>query len=227
MAIKYIIYTSGETLYGTDELGGGSTIGITEDTGFSGLYPATESSPFVYLQAGGSPDPATDTLIGDAREFYYGTVAEGDFYHIPRMHSWDWTNATTYDKVRSLYSAKNLMDKFNYIGDKVDEAQGLEFPRTRTLYDGTVCEIGGTSGIPMNIKTAAYLIGEALLGGRDPEADFEAQNVKVETFGPVRTEFATDKGPMQHIANMIPSPAAWALIRPFLKISTSFSVKKA
>ena len=57
--------------------------------------------------------------------------------------------------------------------------------------------------------------------------DFESQNVKVETFGPVRTEFATNVGPQQHIANMIPSAEAWALIRPFLNISTSFKMNKS
>ena len=112
------------------------------------------------------------------------------------------------------------------MGVKTVPAQLLAFPRTRTLSTGVVLLIGGVVGVPLEITKAIYLIADALLSGRDPQADFESQNVKVETFGPVRTEFATDKGPMQHMANMVPSPSAWALILPFLGISTSFSVNK-
>ncbi len=225
MATKHIIYTTGATLYGKSATDSPTTVAITENPTYAGLYPADTDNPFVYVQAGGTPAP-TDTLLGDVREFYYGTTASGDLFHATRMHSWDWSQATVYDQTKALYTATRLMDKFNFIGVKTDEDQGLEFPRTRTLTDGTVCEIGGVSDIPQPIENAAYLISEALLSGRDPDMDFESQRVKVETFGPVRTEYATDKGPMQHTANTIPSPTAWALMRPFLEISTSFGVNR-
>jgi hypothetical protein len=229
MATKYIIYTAGLTLYSKtveDSTPWATDVQtITEDVSYPGVYPVDTDHPFLYVQAGVSPADS-DTKLGDVREFYYGTVADGDLYHATRFHAWDWENATLEDKVKALYTSTRAIDKFNFIGEKVVETQGLEFPRTRTLSDGTVCEIGGTDGVPTSIENAAYLISDALVGGRDPQADFEAQNVKVETFGPVRTEFATDKGPMQHTANLIPSPSAWALILPFLGISTAFSVNK-
>jgi len=228
MTTKHLIYTPALTLYGSDLEGAASTTtaAITEDVTYAGLYPGDTATPFIYIQAGGSPAPTTDTLIGDVRELYYGSVADGDLYHATRIHAWDWENGTVEDKVKALYTATQLMDKFCFIGSKTDADQGLEFPRVRTETDGTTHLIGGVASVPASIENAAYLIADALLSGRDPQADFESQNVKVETFGPVRTEFATDKGPQQHIANMVPSPSAWALILPFLGISTTFTMNK-
>ena len=222
--IKHLIYTTGLTLYGSDLAGIASTAtsAITEDVTFNGIYPGDTDFPFIYIQAGGSPNTATDTFISDVREEYYGNVGDADAYHSKRVHSWDFDNATLEDKVKALYHSTQVIDKFNFVGCKTVSTQTLEFPRTRTGTDGAVYLIGGVAAVPSQIQQAVYLIADALVGGRDENADFESQNVKVETFGPVRTEFATDKGPMQHIANMVPSPSAWALILPFLGISTSF-----
>jgi len=224
MATKHLIFTSTATLYGKAVAGSEpwatDVAPIVEDVNFPGIYPASTDAPFVYVQAGADPG-ASDTLLGDVRQFYYGTVTGGDLMHARRVHAWDWLNASLDDKVKSLYTATELIEKFNFVGQKTDPNQGLEFPRVRET-----CLIGGTVDVPAGIVQAVYLIADALIGGRDPDADFESQNVKVETFGPVRTEFATDKGPMQHIANLVPSPSAWALILPFLGINTSFSVNK-
>lgn len=230
MATKYIITTTGLTLYGKaakDSTPWAADVAaITEDAAADGLYPAQESHPFIYVQAGASPADSDEFLL-DCRESYYGSVPAGDAFASTRVHSWDWSNNSVVDRVKALYTATDIIDKFSFVGHKTVSTQGLEFPRTRTLPDETVALIGGVSTVPKEIERAAYLIADALLGGRDPQADFESQNVKVETFGPIRTEFATDKGPMQHIANLVPSPAAWALIFPFLGISTSFRVGKS
>lgn len=228
MSTKHLIYTTGLTLYGSDLPGDDSTAtsGITEDSTYDGLYPGDTDHPYVYIQAGGSPSPSTDTLIANLNDLYYGSVAGGDLFHAVRIHAWDWNNATLIDKVKSLYNAHQLIDRFAFVGVKTDSDQTLEFPRTRTLDDGTVCLIGGSAGIPTSIEQAAYLIADALLGGRDPQADFESLNVKVETLGPARTEYDTTRSAKNHVANLIPSPAAWALILPFLAVSSSFTQKK-
>ncbi len=214
MSDIYMIYPAGSSLYGkaTNVSGGGTALTEVADT----LYLGDSSLPYIF-------DASDDTLVGRLDQQHYGTVKSGDRYHLTRMHAYDWNNATTVDKVTALYTATHLMDKFNFIGSKTDSDQELEFPRVNS--DGD--PIGGIAAVPANIQKAAYLIADVLLSGRDPQADFEAQNVKVETFGPVRTEYATDKGPMQHTSNMIPSPSAWALILPFLGISTGFSVNKS
>jgi hypothetical protein len=230
MPIKHIIYPTGLTLYGKTVSDStpwaDDAVVITEDSTFAGIYPASTSNPYVYARAGGTPAD-TDELVADLGDLYYGTVAGGDLYHSRRSHAWDWQNSPLDDKVKALYTATDLIEKFNFVGQKTLPSQTLAFPRTRTRSDDTVCLIGGVAGVPVEIEKAVYLIADALLSGRDPQSDFESQNVKVETFGPVRTEFATDKGPMQHIANLVPSPSAWALILPFLGISTGFRVGKS
>lgn len=226
MSADYIIYTTGATLYAhSTEDAGTATETLTESTDDAGLYPKAADNPYVFLQAGGAP-ASTDTLLLDASDLYYGSVASGNLFHAVRVHSWDWNNASLPDRVRALYHSQQLIDRFAFTGVKTDSDQVLEFPRTRTLDDGTVCLIGGSAGIPTSIEQAAYLIADALLGGRDPQADFEALNVKVETFGPVRTEFDTRRNAKNHVANLIPSPSAWALILPFLASASSFTQKK-
>jgi hypothetical protein len=220
-----LFYTAAVTLYGAATKVAGAGTALTEDGTYPGVYEGDTATPYVYHQAGGSP-ATSDAFVAKIDEVHYGTIEGGDLYHQTRVHAWDWENATTEDKLKALYTATQAMDKFCFVGVKTDDDQGLEFPRTRTLSDGTVNLIGGVAGIPSGVVDAAYLIADALVGGRDPQADFESQNVKVETFGPVRTEFATNRAPQQHIANLIPSASAWALILPFLGISTSFTVDK-
>lgn len=228
MTIKHLIYTASADVYSKTEADStpwaDDVQTVTEDATYAGIYPIDLDHPHVYV---GDPPASSDTYLGDASEFYYGTVAGADLYFARRVHAWDWENATLEDKVRALYNATEAIEKFQYVGVKASSSQSLEFPRTRTLRDDTVCQIGGTSGVPTPIIEACYLIADALVGGRDPQADFESQNVKVETFGPTRTELDTKVGPMRHIANLVPSPAAWAKIQPFLAISHSFSVNKA
>ena len=230
MSTKHLIYTTGVTIYSKtvkDSTPWADDVQtVTEDPTFSTIYPIDLDHPHVYLQAGGSP-ASTDTYLGNAAEFYYGTVEGGDLYFNRRFHTWDWANGTLEDKVKAMYQATESIDQFCYAGDPVEEDQGLQFPRDRTEDNGDVVLIGDTADVPEQIVESAYLIAEALMSGRDPQTEFEAQNVKVETFGPIRTEMATGVGPQAHISNLIPSPVAWTKILPFLRISTSFSVRKA
>lgn len=229
MATKHILYTTGLTLYGKavkDSTPWASDVtAITEDVAYAGVYPAITTAPHIYIQAGVSPADS-DTYLFDCREQYYGSIDDGDLYFMRRVHKWDWENATTRDKLEALYNAQQEIDKFCFAGDKADSTQSLMFPRTRTAADGTVYEIGGVSTVPVDIDRGAYLICDALVGGRDPQIDFESLGVKSETLGGVRTEFESGRVPPEHVANLVSSASAWALIRPFLLISTTFRVEK-
>ena len=227
MSTSYISYPAGKSIYSkvslTAEPWESDATDLTE-VGSSGLYQVDTDAPYLFLGTAGSA-ASTDTAVGTVGDFYYGTVDGGDVYMHSRLHAWDWNNAPLLDKVRALQNATYLIDKFNFIGSKVESDQALQFPRQCVASDGTITTIS-SGEIPQDIEQAAYLIADALLSGRDPEEDFEALRNKVETFGPVRTEFATDKGPPQHLSNLIPSPEAWAKIQPYLKISTSFTLNR-
>lgn len=227
MSTSYISYPAGKALYSkvslTADPWASDATDVTE-VGSNGLYQVDTDAPYLFLGTAGAA-ASTDTAVGTVGDLYYGTVDGGDVFHSGRLHSWDWCNAPIYDKVRALVHATHTIQKFNFIGTKVVSTQRLAFPRQCVASDGTVTEING-GAVPTAIEEATYLIADALLSGRDPEEDFESLRNKVETFGPVRTEFATDKGPPQHLANLIPSPEAWAKILPFLKISTSFTLNR-
>ena len=220
MATTYIIYPSGNDLYSkaslTADPWGSDAVDLVSVSG--NLYSLDDSNPYVFLgEASSAAD--TDTQLGTVGDFYYGTVLGGDVFFAKRIHNWDWTNATTEEKVRALYNASQLIDKFSFIGCKVESSQSLEFPRQ---LDGVAGSIHN-GDIPPPIIEACYLIADSLLSGRDPQSDFEALMTKVETFGPIRTEFERARGPQEHLANLIPSPDAWQRIKPFLYIATGFS----
>lgn len=216
MSKKHIIYTSGKTLYGkasTTVTPWGSDVVAMSELGSTGVYVGNTDQPLVYVQAGGSPADS-DTQVADLDDLFYGTTEEGDLYHATRLHTYDWNHAATIDKVKALYTATRLIDQFRFHGDKASSSQSLSFPR------------GSATSHPEDIRRAAYLISEALLSGRQPEEDFESLMTKVETIGPVRTEYERARGPQEHLSNLIPSPSAWALIKPYLSISTIFTTRK-
>jgi len=173
----------------------------------------TVIGPHVFVQLGGAP-AATDTYVGKLGDLYYGTVEGGNIYHASQVHSFDWNNSGTVDRLKALYHATRLIDQFNFCLAPLTTTQVLAFPRTLQ------------TAVPLGIEHATYCIADALLSGRDEQMDFEASLNKVETFGTVRTEFETARGPQEHISNMIPSPRGWALIKPHLRISTVFTVIK-
>lgn len=162
---------------------------------------------------------------------YYGTVNKANAYFGARLHSYDWDQATVEDRQKSLVSATELIDQFDYVGSKyavevlgddaTDEekrqaelSQPLQFPR------------GDSPDIPTDIETACYLIAKALLSGRDPEMDLEALSSKGVGYGDLRTSYVRDGNLQEHITHLIPSPAAWNLLRPYLRERNQFDLYK-
>lgn len=162
---------------------------------------------------------------------FYGTVEDGDAYFAARLFSWDWSQATDADKAKALQVATDLIDQFDYLGQKYavsilsDDAtdgerkaanldQENEFPR------------GDVNTVPVEIETATYLIAQKLLAGRDPEMDLEALAVKFERYGPVQTSYERGGNTLEHLAHLIPSPQAWNLIKPFLRLRNVFITKR-
>lgn len=226
MSTAYIIYPSGNTLYSKASLTvspwGSDAVNLT-DLG-NNLYSGDSANKYLFLGTAATAT-STDESVGQFGDLFYGTPQGGDVFMTRRVHSWDWTNATLAEKVRAITNASQLVDKFNFIGHKVESDQFLQFPRQRTKSDGTIITIHNGQ-IPTPIIEAVYLIAEALLSGRNPEADFEGLITKVETFGPIRTEYERGRGPQEHLANLIPSPDAWQRIKPFLEINTGFDLNR-
>lgn len=170
----------------------------------------------------------------------YGSVAGGDAFFSARLHAYDWDRSTNADKLKALVQATELIDQFQYIGQKAavqavidslgdvdlstDEnqalleaaevSQPLEFPR------------GSDTEVPDQIERACYLIAKALLSGRNPETDLESLSVQSEAYGGVKTTYQRQGANQEHMAHLIPSPQAFNLIRPFFRERDSFTVKR-
>jgi hypothetical protein len=171
----------------------------------------------------------------------YGSVAAGDTFFGARLHAYDWDRSTPADKLKALVQASELIDQFDYIGQKAtvytlvqasdedtdwttdtnraliqaaEEAQPLEFPRD------------ADSTVPTEIENATYLIAKALLSGRDPEADLENLAVRQSQYGGVKTTYQREGNNQEHLAHLIPSPQAFNLIRPFFRERDLFDVKR-
>ena len=172
----------------------------------------------------------------------YGSVVNGDIFFAARLHGYDWNRSNPSDKLAALVQATELIDQFQYIGQKAavqtvidslgdcadlttaanqalleaaEKSQPLEFPR------------GGDATVPTEIETATYLIAKSLLSGRDPEADLENLAVKQSQYGGVKTSYQRDGNNQEHIAHLIPSPQAFNLIRPFFRERDLFDLKRS
>ena len=94
-------------------------------------------------------------------------------------------------------------------------SQELEFPRD------------SDTEVPVVIERACYEIAYALLDGKDPELELEAIARGSQAYSSVRTTYSRDQVPLEHVMNMIPSAAAWALLKPFLRDSNYVEFSRA
>lgn len=152
-------------------------------------------------------------------------VAEATDYFAQRLHETAWTNASDTDREKALVAATQIIDGLNFKGCKhsvytlldansaadardvqaAEASQALEFPR------------GADTEVPEAIRRACYEIAYSLLDGKDPELELENLSVESMGYGQVRTGYSRNQVPIEHTINMVPSSAAWRLLRPFLR----------
>lgn len=164
----------------------------------------------------------------------YGSVAEGDAYFADRLHSEDWTTATSDNKLRALLAATRDIDLLLYSGVKnpvydlitenpratvaeiaaADATQLHEFPRN------------GDATVPKDIEYATYEIAIERLSGRNP--DCELGNLELTSDGSGSTRLTYDRlsMPMQHKTSGIISFTAWRMLQPYLDMNNTFVVTR-
>ena len=170
----------------------------------------------------------------------YGTLTAANTFFSNRLHSYDWDIANAEDRQKALNQATELIDQFDYIGQKYAVQQildtdedadwttdaNMELLRQAELSQDLEFPRGSSATIPTEIETACYLIAKALLSGRDPEADLESLSVKTSSYGGLRTVYQRDGNNQEHMAHLIPSPQAFNLISPFFRERNTFTVKR-
>lgn len=137
---------------------------------------------------------------------HYGTVSKaGDYFQNERLNSSEWSTFDADDQTRALNQATRLIDHLNFVGDKNDDAQELEFPR------------GTDTTVPKDIELACYEVAYALLvEGRDVEFEAEQTPEVTAALGQGRLRVKPEDVP-EHKVHSIPSVAAWRHLKPYLR----------
>lgn len=146
---------------------------------------------------------------------HYGTLAGSVVYFTEERldNGGVWAAANVQRKTAALTQATRSMDRLNYIGDKAEEDQELEFPRD------------DQTEVPETIEHACYEIAHALLSGRDPDYENERVNTMVQSIGPSRVVKNLRMVP-EHVVASIPSETAWKLIKPWLRDGRSITLSR-
>ena len=144
----------------------------------------------------------------------YIEIVDATAYFAERLNSDEWDNTSDDRRLKALYMATRIIDRFNYVGEKTDESQEHQFPR------------GGDVDVPDTIKEACCEIALKLLEDIDPDMEFENIPVLGHTFATVRNTYDRSFVP-EHVAAGVPSPTAWKLLLPYLRDVRGISIVRA
>ena len=162
---------------------------------------------------------------------FYGTVLEAQSYFECKLRADAWLDAKPSERKAALVQAASIIDTLAFKGCKAavyalgdsataeakraaDLTQPLEFPRDTD------------ADVPENIRKAAYEIAYALLDGVDPEMELEALGISSQGLESVRTTYARNQVPIEHIVNGVPSAQAWRWLVPFLRDGTVLRISR-
>jgi len=165
---------------------------------------------------------------------FYGTLEEADSYFAKRLHEVAWSGASAVDREKALIAARSVIDALSFKGNKhsvytlsqatpsasqdtiraAEASQALEYPR------------GADTAVPEAVRVASYEIAYALLDGKDPELELENLAVNAMGYGAVKTSYERSQLPIEHIINLVPSSAAWRLLKPFLRDSDALKLSR-
>lgn len=133
----------------------------------------------------------------------YGSVEKADNYYALMLEGQRWNATDRLRKTQALVSATRRIDQLNFIGQKADPLQPLQFPRgTDTL-------------VPVAIEQACFELAQELLKGVDPNTERDNTLATVQAFGQLRSEFDRNSV-LPYMVAGIPSATAWNLLFPFL-----------
>lgn len=144
----------------------------------------------------------------------YITEIDAQTYFDGRLNTDPWDSATSGDRDKALAMATSLIDRLNFLGEKTDENQALQFPRD------------ADTDIPDDIKFACCECALALLDGVDPEMEYENLSMVSQGYSNVRSTYDRSR-PAEHILAGIPSVIAWRYLKPYIRDAQSVDLERA
>lgn len=145
------------------------------------------------------------------------SVADADQYFENRLHTQAWDALNPDQKQQALNDATRIIDIFNYVGDKTDDSQEHEWPRTNII---NVSD----SETPDDILKAQYEIALALAKGIDPEREFRNLFVTSRGYSSARITYDPRHTP-EHLTVGVPSAIAWAYLCAYIDRSAQGGIK--
>lgn len=139
--------------------------------------------------------------------------AEAEQFFANRLNADGWERATNSDKDKALAMATADIDRLNFLGQKTDPSQELQFPR------------GGDSEIPKDIKDACCMIANKYLEGIDPELEYENLRLVSQGYSSVRSTYSPNALP-KHLIHGIVSAEAWRILLPYLRDGMGITVNR-
>ena len=161
----------------------------------------------------------------------YVTPAEADDYLAQKLNASSWQAAPPANKQASLIEATKIINRLNFVGHKtvtyhalqqglsktelraVDRQQALAFPRN------------GDTDIPEDIKAACCECAFALINGIQPDQEQWSIATVSESVGPLSIRSTYDRTRVaEWVIAGVPSPTAWALLKPFMRDPLACSI---
>ncbi len=169
----------------------------------------------------------------------YATLQEAADYLATRLHSGSWNTYPPGERNAALITASRAISRLSFAGEKaaaydyrqtagfdgcltaeqeaeVNSAgadQELEFPR------------GTDSEIPEDIKIACIEEAFDLIGGKDPQTEFENLATVSQGFASVRVTLDRSYN-QDHLLNGLVSLRAWNYLRPYLREPNDFKLRR-
>ena len=144
----------------------------------------------------------------------YINIMNAQLYFNERLNTGSWDNASDEDKDKALLMSTRAIDKLNFVGDKTDSSQELQFPR------------GGDDVIPTAIEEACCELALTLLDDVDIGMEIEDIRILRHQFANVRNTYNGDIAP-EYVVAGIPSAVAWQLLLPYLRNTQSATITRA
>lgn len=141
--------------------------------------------------------------VGGTTSNSYITVEEADAYFGDSFGKGLWAQAAASDQEALVITSSRTLDQYiSWFGDKTNQAQSMEWPRTG-VYDKTGRLYPSTT-IPSTIKFAAYELAYYML--QNGGISFQEQNIDSVKVGPVEVDFterSTDAGIPKFIESLL------------------------
>ncbi len=144
----------------------------------------------------------------------YITEIDAQTYFDGRLNTGPWDDATSGDRDKALSMGTQLIDRLNFLGEKTDDSQDLQFPRD------------ADTTIPKDIQYACCECALALLDGIDPEQEFANLSMVSQGYSSVRSTYDRSR-PAEHTLAGIPSALAWRYLKPYIRDVYSVGLDRA